>query len=162
MQISPETRLENLDMSPHIASQLAAMVSQHWRPTPAEIEQLLPHLVLCVYCQLALEALITQELENDLSDEENKILRELLTRLTTIIHETQTPDDFAAYLDILEAEGQDAARRKLPLLAEHLKRCKVCHSTIEETRTLLHRAEEAGLIAPLAAQTSIREQSERH
>ena len=143
----PETDLENLDKPPHVLSQLTAMMIGSWQPAPADLEALLPHLVECVYCQLALKTLIALELESNPSDEATRTLHTLLAQLTDLIHETQM-EDLAAYMEVLEVQGQDEADSKFPLLSEHLKQCQECQSAIAETLLLLHRAEQAGLVAP--------------
>src|SRR5690242_15480436 len=159
--VLPETVFESLDTPPHVLSQLTAMLLENWHPTPDELEALLPHLVECIYCQLALGTLITLELVSDPSTQDYKVLRKLLSRLTGIIHKTQTQEKLAAYIEILEAQGADEAQSKFPVLAEHLKHCNFCQDTIEGTRTLLRRAEQAGLIAPLAVQAYEPETDER-
>ena len=63
--------------------------------------------------------------------------------------ETQAQEALGAYIEALESYSEAEASRKFPVLAEHLKRCKACQSSLEGTRTLLRRAEQTGLIAPL-------------
>lgn len=156
----PETVFESLDTPPHVLSQLTAMFLENWHPTHAERETLLPHLVECLSCQLSLTMLIALELESDLSREDSRTLQTLLAQLTDLFHETQT-EDLATYMEVLEAQSHDEADSQFPLLSEHLKQCRDCQSTLEETQALLHRAEQAGLIAPFAVRTSKAELDER-
>jgi hypothetical protein len=139
--VLPETGFENLGVPPHVLSQLIDMMLGDWQPAPADLEALLSHLVECLHCQLALGTLIALELHSDVAEEDRTILRTLLARLTDLIHETQI-DGLAAYLEVLEAQGQDEASNRFPVLAEHLQHCQDCRSTIVETRVLLRSAEQ--------------------
>lgn len=139
--VLPETDFENLGVPPHVLSQLIEMMLGNWQPAPADLEALLSHLVECLHCQLALGTLIALELHSDVAEEDRKTLRTLLARLDDLIHETQI-DGLVGYLEVLEAQGQDEASNRFPVLAEHLRHCQDCRSTIEETRVLLHSAEQ--------------------
>jgi len=141
--VLPEIGFENLDLPPHVLSLLVDMMLGNWQPAPADLEALPSHLVECLHCQLALGTLIALELHSDLAEEDRGTLRNLLARLTDLIHETQI-DDLVAYLEVLEVQGQDEASSRFPVLAEHLKHCQDCRSTIEETRALLRSAEQVG------------------
>jgi hypothetical protein len=134
-QVLPETDPERLDMPPHVLPQLIDMMTGDWQPGPPDLELLLTHLVACLHCQIALATLIALELESNLSSEAAEALRKLLTRLTTIIHETQAQHALGAYIELFEAQGEDEANNKFPVLAHHLKRCKACQSTLAGTRT---------------------------
>ncbi len=138
----PETVFESLDMPPHALFQFTAMSLEDRHPTPDELDALLSHLVECLSCQLALGTLITLELVSGLPNEDYKTLRKLLSRVTGIIHKTQTQEKLAAYIGVLEAQGAEEAQSTFPVLAEHLKHCKLCQDTIEGTRRLLRRAEQ--------------------
>jgi hypothetical protein len=141
--VLPETGFENLDVPPHVLSQLIDMLLGNWQPAPADLEVLLSHLVECLHCQLALGTLIALELHSDLAEEDHSTLRNLLAQLTDLIHETQI-DDLVAYLEVLEAQGQAEASSRFPVLAEHLQHCQDCRSTIEETRVLLRSTDQVG------------------
>ncbi|SRR6266487_6569515 len=146
----PETDPDRLDMPPHVVPQLLDMVTGNWKLTPPTLEQLLAHLVECIHCQVFLGALIAVELHNDGLDETSREeVRRLLALVTRTSHETQAQEALGAYIEALESYSEAEASRKFPVLAEHLKRCKACQSSLEGTRTLLRRAEQTGLIAPL-------------
>jgi hypothetical protein len=72
----------------------------------------------------------------------------LLSQITEIIRETKARDKIRVYIEMLEAKGEKKANKKFSQFVEHLKRCKACQLDVEETRDLLHRAKEAGLIDP--------------
>lgn len=155
VEIIPVPNSDILDQFPHVVPRLVDLVMNEWQPTPSQNEQLLTHLVDCVYCQIALRTLLVAELDCDLSDgSAEQPARQLLSHLTNIIHETSVRDNMGAYIEMLDASGEEAANKQFPQLAEHLKICKACRSTVEGTRDLLHRAEQAGLIAPLEADVS--------
>lgn len=141
--VLPETGFENLDVPPHVLSQLIDMMLVNWQPAPADLETLLSHLVECLHCQLTLGTLIALELHSNPAEEDHRTLRNLLAQLTDFIHQTQI-DDLVAYLEVLEVQGQDEASSRFPVLAEHLQHCQDCRSTIVETRALLRSAEQIG------------------
>lgn len=144
--ISEYSMLEN---PPHILPELINLVSSERPLNSSEQEQMLAHLAECIPCENALMTLLVVELENErqigLSEEP---AWRLISKLSEIKEETQIRDDIPAYIEALEVQGVEEANKRFPRLAEHLKKCKACQSTVEGVRSLLHDAEEAGLITP--------------
>jgi hypothetical protein len=148
-----ETSLLNnpkiLVQHPHYIHRLIEMVTDEWQPTPSQYERLVTHLIGCLHCQVALGMLVV--LERDYARSSSSpvgLVERLLSQITEIIHETTIRNQITAYIEMLEAKGEKKANKKFPRLFEHLQRCKACQCAVEETRDLLHRAKEAGLIDP--------------
>lgn len=146
-ETSPGANSESLEEHPHVVQKLINLVKNEWQPTPPQYEELLTHLTGCIDCQIALGTLIAIEREYDRATSSPVgPAEQLLSRITKIIHETKARDEIRAYIELLEAKGEKKANKKFPQFVEHLKQCKACQLAVEETRDLLHRAKEAGLI----------------
>ena len=70
--------------------------------------------------------------------------RNLLMRFVTIHHEieAQEYEQMGAYAEAIVAEGREEADKRFPILAEHIRRCPGCKSTLEETVAFLNEHEE--------------------
>jgi len=70
--------------------------------------------------------------------------RNLLMRFVTIHHEieAQEYEQMGAYAEAIVAEGREEADKRFPILAEHIRRCPACKSTVEETVAFLKESEE--------------------
>ena len=140
---------EILEEHPHYAHRLVDLMLDEWQPTPDQYELLVNHLAECIHCQVALGTLVVIERDNvEPGDSSSGLLEQLLSLITKIIHETKARDEITAYIEILEVKGEKQAKKKFPQFFEHLKLCKACQIDVAETRDLLRRAKEDGLIAP--------------
>ena len=130
---------------------LAYLTAGTWQPTTGELEQLVDHIVACKDCRKNLETFIIASIDADQPENcPGAILPGFFAKIRHIIREIDMQNDISAYIETLEMQDLEEAEHQFPLLAEHLKKCKACQSLLEETLTLLHRAEGAGLIAPLS------------
>jgi hypothetical protein len=64
----------------------------------------------------------------------------LLARFVTIHHEieAQEYEQMGAYAEAIVAGGRKKADKRFPILAEHVRRCPGCKSTLEETLAFLN------------------------
>lgn len=131
----------DLLVSPHIVGKLIHLVLGEWQPDPSQQEQLIIHLTECPYCRTALIVLLSAEQEYEKLNSHPEIsARNLLARFVTIHHEieAQEYERMGAYAEAIVAEGREEADKRFPVLAEHLKRCPSCKSTLEETLAFLN------------------------
>lgn len=138
---------EILVQHPHYVHRLIEMDLNEWQPTPSQYQRLVTHLTSCLHCQVALGMLVI--LERDYARSSGSPVgpaEQLLSRVTELIHETTVRNEITAYIEMLEEKGEMKANKKFPQFFEHLKQCKACQLAVEETRELLYRAKEAGLI----------------
>jgi hypothetical protein len=136
----------DLLVPPHIVSELIHLVRGEWQPGLSQQEQLVAHLIECPYCRTALIVLLSAEQEYErLNDYPEVPARNLLMRFVTIHHEieAQEYEQMGAYAEAIVAEGKEKADKRFPVLAEHIRRCPGCKSTLEETVALLNGHEEA-------------------
>ena len=130
---------------PHIVGELIHLVRGEWQPDPSEQEHLAVHLTECPYCRTALIVLLSAEEEYErLSGYPESPVHNLLMRFVTIHHEieAQEYEQMGAYAEAIVAEGRDEADKRFPVLAEHIRRCPGCKSTLEETVAFLNEHEE--------------------
>ena len=131
----------DLLVSPHIVSELIHLVLDNWQPDLAQQEQLIAHLTECLYCRTALIVLLSAEQEYEkLNDYPEVSARNLLARFVTIHHEieAQEYEQMGAYAEAIVAGGRKKADKRFPILAEHIRRCPSCKSTLEETLAFLN------------------------
>jgi uncharacterized protein YbaR (Trm112 family) len=131
----------DLLVSPHIVGELIRLVVGEWQPDPSQQEQLIAHLTGCPYCRTALIVLLSAEQEYEkLNDYPEVSARNLLARFVTIHHEIEAKDyeQMGAYAEAIVAGGRKKADKRFPILAEHVRRCPGCKSTLEETLAFLN------------------------
>src|SRR5260370_15326115 len=144
----------NLEQPPHILPVLIDLVRDEGHPNSYKQDRILGHLAECVSCQDALRTLLAIELDQDRQVGITKEpIRKLISRLSSIIEKTQIRKDIPAYIEAIELWGDEEARKRYPRLAEHLQNCKSCQSLVTGVQKLKREAEEAGMIAPLVADT---------
>lgn len=145
---------DNLEQPPHILLALIDLVRGEGHPNSYEQERILGHLVECLPCQDALRTLLAIELDQDrqIGITEEPIAK-LISRLSNIFEKAQIRQDISAYVEAVELWGNEEARKKYPRLADHLQKCKSCQSLVTGVQNLKREAEEAGMIAPLVADT---------
>jgi hypothetical protein len=130
---------------PHIVGKLIDLVGGDWQPDASQQEQLVVHLTECSFCRTALIMLLSAEQEYEkLKDHSETPIHDLLTRFVTIHHEleAQEYEQLGAFAEAIIAQGIEEAEKRFPILAEHLRKCPSCKSTLEETLTFLNEVEE--------------------
>ncbi len=135
----------DLLVPPHIVSELIHLVRGEWQPDLSQQEQLVAHLTECPYCRTALIVLLSAEQEYERSSGyPESPVRNLLMRFVMIHHEieAQEYEQMGAYAEAIVAEGRAEADKRFPVLAEHIRRCPGCKSTLEETVAFLNESEE--------------------
>ncbi|MBZ5686402.1 MAG: hypothetical protein LAP86_15335 [Acidobacteriia bacterium] len=136
----------DLLLPPHIAGKLVDLVVDGWQPDPAQQEQLVSHLAECPYCRITLLVLLSTEQEyNRLHNYPEAPVHDLLTQFVTLHHEIETQDyeNIGAYAEAIVAEGREEADKRFPILAEHIRKCPSCQSTLEETVAFLNEPAES-------------------
>lgn len=131
----------NLLVPPHIVGKLIPLVVGEWQPDPAQQEQLIAHLTGCPYCRTALIVLLSAEQEYEKSSNSPETsARDLLARFVTIHHaiEAQESEQMGAYAEAIVTEGRKKADKRFPILAQHVRRCPGCKTTLEETLAFLN------------------------
>ena len=134
----------DLLVPPHIVSELFHLVRGKWQPDLSQQEQLVAHLTECPYCRTALIVLLSAEQEYERSNGYPEVpVRNLLMRFVTIHHEIEVLEyeRMGAYAEAIVAEGKERADKRFPILAEHIRRCPSCKSTLEETLAFLKEPE---------------------
>jgi len=123
---------------PHILSQLMEIVTGDWQPLPNEQQQLLEHLVECEYCQAALVWLVDAEyVEDNSSNSSGNLVPGLLAWQRESMQKKHAHyEQIAAYIETLEAQGEEEASKKYTVLVEHLQHCIDCRHLVESTQTL--------------------------
>ena len=135
----------DLLVPPHIVGKLIHLVVGEWQPDPSQQEQLIVHITECRYCRIALIVLLSAEQEYErLNSFPEAPASNLLAQFVTIHHEieAQEYERMGAYAETIVAEGREEADKRFPILAEHIRRCPSCASTLEETLAFLKELEE--------------------
>ena len=135
----------DLLVPPHIVGELIHLVRGEWQPDPSQQERLVAHLAECPYCRTALIVLLSAEQEYERSNSYPEApARNLLARFVTIHQEIEVLEyeHMGAYAEAIVAEGKEKANKRFPVLAEHIRRCPGCKSTLEETLAFLNKSEE--------------------
>lgn len=135
----------DLLVPPHIVGELIHLVRGEWQPTPSQQEQLVAHLTECPYCRTALIVLLSAEQEYErLNGYPEASAHKVLMQFVTIHHEmeAQEYEQMGAYAEAIVAEGREEADKRFSVLAEHIRRCPNCKSTLEETLAFLNGPEE--------------------
>ena len=150
--ITPDS--PDLEQPPHVLPVLIGLVRDEAHPDSFEQERILGHLTECVLCQDALRTLLAIELDRDRQIGITEApIRKLISRLSSIIEETQIRQDIPAYIEAIELWGYEEAQKRFPKLGDHLRNCKSCQLLVADVQNLKREAEEAGMIAPLVAGT---------
>ncbi len=141
-----DTTHPDLLQPPHYVSELVRFIVGEWQPNPSQQEQLVAHLTACSYCRIALIELLLgeQKYEKRLNSQLEATIQALLMQFVTIHHEVEAQDleQIAAYAETVDAEKKEAADKRFPRLAEHLKRCGVCRAMLEEMLAFLREGEQ--------------------
>ena len=135
----------DLLVPPHIVDKLFHLLMGEWQPDPAQQEQLVVHLIECLYCRTSLIVLLSADQEYErLTSYPETPARNLLTQFVTIHHEIEAQDYeyMGAYAEAIIAEGRLEADKRFLVLAEHIRNCSSCKSTLEETLNFLNKPEE--------------------
>jgi len=130
---------------PHIVGKLIDLVVGERQPDPSQQEELIAHLTECSYCRTALIVMLSAEQEYERSNSfPEASIRNLLTRFVTIHHEIEVREyeHMGAYAEAIVSEGRALADKHFPILAEHIRKCLSCKSTLEETVAFLNESEE--------------------
>jgi hypothetical protein len=131
----------DLLVPPHIVDELFHLVVGEWQPDSAQQEQLVVHLAECPYCRTALIVLLSADQKYErLNSSSEAAAHNLLTRFVTIHHEIEAQDyeRMGAYAEAIIAKGREEADKLFPVLAEHIRRCSSCTSTLEDTLAFLN------------------------
>jgi hypothetical protein len=131
----------DLQVPPHIVGKLFHLVAGEWQPDPSQQEQLIVHLTECSYCRTSLIVLLSADQEYvRLNSYHEAPARNLLTQFVKIHHkiEAQDYEHMGAYAEAIIAEGREDADKRSPALAEHIRKCSSCKSTLEETMAFLN------------------------
>jgi hypothetical protein len=135
----------DLLVPPHIVGKLFHLVAGEWQPDPSQQEQIVVHLTECSYCRTSLIVLLSAEQEYERLDSYPEApARNLLTQFVSIHHEIEAKDyeHMGAYAEALISEGREKADKRFHVLAEHIRKCSSCKSTLEETLAFLNELEE--------------------
>jgi hypothetical protein len=137
--------IPDLLVSPHIVSELFHLVMGEWQPASSQQEQLVVHLRECHYCRTSLIVLLSTDQEYEMTNSYTETpVRNLLTQFLTVHHEIAVQDyeHIGAYAEAIMAEGRKEADKRFLVLAEHIRKCSSCKSTLEETLAFLSEPEE--------------------
>ena len=135
----------DLLVPPHIVDKLFHLVAGEWQPDASQQEQLVVHLTECRYCRTTLIVLLSADQEDErLNRSQEAPAHDLLTRFVSIHHEIEANDyeQMGAYAEAIIAKGREEADKRFPVLAEHVRRCSSCTSTLEETLAFLKEPEQ--------------------
>lgn len=117
---------------------LLALVTGTWEPMPLERQHLLEHLLTCIPCRVMLGASVILYAEKESAKEQAQdVVDAFRASLQEALHGIDFQNKLSAYIDMLEALGEEQADRQFPDLAAHLKRCQVCRDVVEDTVFLL-------------------------
>ncbi|HYT46578.1 MAG TPA: hypothetical protein VEP90_29895 [Methylomirabilota bacterium] len=133
--------ISDLLKSPHIVSELFHLVMGEWQPDSSQVEQLVIHLTECYYCRTSLIVLLSADQEYEMANSYTETpARNLLTQFVTIHHEIAVQDyeHMGAYAEAIMAEGREEANKRFSVLAEHIRKCSSCKSTLEATLAFLN------------------------
>jgi len=127
---------------PHIVNKLIDLLIDDWQPTSFEQEQLKIHLSECSDCCIAFSILLVIGGEYEArEDRSEKFIQDFSTHFR-ILHEQMEARSFellGAYAEKIVAEGQDAADKRFPILAEYIKRCPDYQLELEDTLDFLRQ-----------------------
>ena len=135
----------DLLVPPHIVGKLFHLVSGEWQPDLSQQEHLVAHLTECRYCRTSLIVLLSADQEYErLNSSPETPVHNLLTQFVTIHHEIEAQDyeQMGAYAEAIIAVGREEADKRFPVLADHVRRCSSCQSTLEDTLAFLNEPEE--------------------
>jgi hypothetical protein len=133
----------------HTPEMLIDIVTGSWEPTPLEIQHLLEHLITCVPCRVILGACVILYAEKESAKERaQQVVDAFRTSLQEALHGIDFQNRLSAYIDILEAEGEEQADKQFPEVADHLQRCQVCRDVVEDTAFLLQESINSDRKAP--------------
>ena len=136
----PMNDVQDLNEAPHVLPQLIDMILGEQQVLPAQQKQLWTHLAECVHCQAFLGSYLLAVIEsNKEHDEPEDQARELLNRLTQMIHETLR-EDIPAYIQRLEEQDEKEANRSFPQFAEHLQVCQDCQEAVRALRLWIRQS----------------------
>jgi hypothetical protein len=122
----------------HTPGILLALVTGAWKPTPLERQHLLEHLLTCVPCRVMLGASVILYAEKESAKEQaQEVVDAFRASLQEALHGIDFQNKLSAYIDMLEAQGEEQADEHFPDLVAHLKRCQVCRDVVEDTVCLL-------------------------
>jgi hypothetical protein len=117
---------------------LLALVTGTWEPMPLERQHLLEYLLTCIPCRVMLGASVILYAEKESAKEQAQdVVDAFRASLQEALHGIDFQNKLSAYIDMLEALGEEQADRQFPDLAAHLKRCQVCRDVVEDTVFLL-------------------------
>ncbi len=144
--IMDTTHPDLLLQPPHYVGELIRFIIGEWQPDSSQQEQLAAHLTTCSSCRIALIELLLgeQEYEKRLISHLEARIENLLMRFITIHHELEARDieQIAAYAETVNTEKKEAADKRFPRLAEHLKRCVACRAMLEEMLAFLKEGDQ--------------------
>ncbi len=122
----------------HTLEVLVALVAGTWEPTPLERQHLLEHLITCVPCRVILgTSVILYAKKESAKEQAQEVVDAFRASLQEALHGIDFQNKLSAYIDMLEAQGEEQADEQFPDLAAHLKRCQVCRDVVEDTVFLL-------------------------
>jgi hypothetical protein len=130
---------------PHIVDKLLQLEVGEWQPDHSQRKLLISHLIECPYCRTAPIVLLAAEPVYERSNcSPETTAHDLLTRFVTVLNEIEArePEYMGAYAEAIVFEGREGADNRFPILAEHIRKCQSCKSTLEETLTFLKEFKE--------------------
>ena len=114
------------------------MVTGTWEPTPLEMQHLLEHLITCVPCRVILGAWVILYAEKEPAKEQTqRAVDAVRATLQEAMHGMDFQNKLSIYIDILEVQGEEQAAKQFPAVVDHLKRCQVCRTVVQDTVFLL-------------------------
>ncbi len=134
----------DLFITPHVADKLVDLVTGEWQPDESQCEQLVTHLTECYPCRTTLVVLLSAMQQDEKPRSSTQVfIGSLLTRLANINHiiESQEYEQIGGYAETIIAKGRKEADKRFPTLAEHIKSCSSCKTTLEETLMFLKEFE---------------------
>jgi hypothetical protein len=136
----PVRIFEDLKKPPHVLSQFIDMLTGRGPLDLVQQGQRWQHLAGCIDCQtfLGIYLIEYEKAEGSLEGP----VRELLSQLTQIMHET-LKKDIPAYVDTLEEQGKEPATSHFPLFSEHMQSCPDCQLAVRDLQSWLRMVEEA-------------------
>lgn len=139
----------DLLVPPHILSTLIELLGGDSLHNLTQQEQMIEHLSVCHYCRTAIVIVLNVAQEYDRRNNESETpSRDLLARFASISREIEACKEpeyelMGAYAETIIAKGREEASKEFPTLSEHIKRCRSCQSTLNDTLTFLSKLEEA-------------------
>ncbi|HVU68393.1 MAG TPA: hypothetical protein VHD63_14740 [Ktedonobacteraceae bacterium] len=127
---------------------LLNLVTGLWQPGQGEMARFTEHWMTCLSCQTALARLINELDIWPADSPSGGSLHHLHHTLQQLVHEKLLLINMGSYIEKLEREGEDRARRIFPEIADHLEKCAACRLDIETTQAWLRSAEAEGVLTP--------------